>query len=325
MSPTHRAHAAGIGRAHAKAILLGEHAVVYGAPALALPLPHLTVSARAEWARTPRRDPDEVAFTLDGPSAPAAARATESLRRLTGEVRAALGVADGPPLDVTVESAIPSGRGLGSSAAYARAVVLALADLVGREVGEREVFDLVQTAENVAHGRSSGIDAWTVGAPAPLLFQAGQVRQLSVGRGGALVIADSGDVGRTRDMVERVRLGFRRATGAREAFVRTATELTESARHALADGRLTDLGARLTDYHELLRAAGVSTDSVDALVRTALAHGCLGAKITGGGGGGCVIALTRPERTGDVVRRLHEAGATRTWVVSLEGRADDAL
>jgi mevalonate kinase len=158
-----------------------------------------------------------------------------------------------------------------------------------------------------------------------LLFQAGRVQELGVGRPGTLVIADSGVVGRTKDMVERLRHEFGRTAGAREAFVRTATELTGSARHALADGRLADLGARLTDYHELLRVAGVSTDGCDALVRTALTGGCLGAKITGGGGGGCVIALTPPERTAAVVRRLYEAGAARTWVISLGGRGDDAL
>jgi mevalonate kinase len=326
VSETHRARSVGIGRAHAKVILLGEHAVVYGAPALALPVPQLTVTARVGWWCHASDDPGEVSVTMAGsPSRPMLTQATQSLRRLTTEFKAAVGVTDSPRLDVIIDGAIPHGRGLGSSAAYARAVVFALADLFGREVTEGMAFDLVQTAENVTHGRSSGIDARAVGASAPLLFQAGEIQELGIGCDGSLVIADSGVVGRTKDAVERLRKGFQRRAGAREAFVRRASELTEAARHALADGRPEELGVRLTDYHELLRAASLSTEGIDALVRAALTAGALGAKITGGGMGGCMIALTRPERASEVTRQLHESGAVRTWAVPLRGLASHAF
>jgi mevalonate kinase len=71
-----------------------------------------------------------------------------------------------------------------------------------------------------------------------------------------------------------------------------------------------------------MRAAGLSTDGIDALVETALDAGSLGAKITGGGLGGCMIALTRPEHARNVTVRLHEAGAVQTWVVPLRRLAD---
>ncbi|MER6185308.1 mevalonate kinase [Streptomyces sp. NPDC001652] len=317
-SESHWVRSVGTGRAHAKSILLGEHAVVYGAPALALPVPQLAVTASAGWSSRSPREPGGVSYTLTGSAARRLAmRGPAGLHQLATEFRAAMGITGGPHIDVIIDGAIPPGRGLGSSAAVARAVVLALADLFGREVGERMTFDLVQTAENVTHGRSSGVDAMTVGASGPLLFQAGGAKELSVGCDSLLIIADSGVIGSTKEAGDLLRAGFQRHAGAQERFVRRASELTEVARLALADGKPEELGSRLTDYHALLRAAGLSTDRIEAMVAAALAAGSLGAKITGGGLGGCVLALTQPERAREVTRQLHEAGAVQTWVVPL--------
>lgn len=325
VSKEHRARCIGTGSAHAKAILLGEHAVVYGAPALALPVPQLTVMASAGWSPDTTDDQYDVLFTMTGSaSRPLVTEASGSLGRLVADVKAFLGVSDSPHLDVIVDCAIPPGRGLGSSAACARAIVFALADLFGREVSQSAAFDLVQTAESVAHGRASGVDARAVGASAPLLFQGGDVRELPIGCDGLFIIADSGDVGRTKDAVEMLRARFQHHAGARETFVRRASELTDEARQALAEGRPDKLGTCLTDNHALLRAVGLSTDRIDALVEAALAAGSLGAKITGGGLGGCVIALTPMEQARKVTRRLHEAGAAQTWAVPLKGPAHHA-
>ncbi|MFE6721783.1 mevalonate kinase [Streptomyces albidoflavus] len=315
-----RARSIGTGSAHAKAILLGEHAVVYGAPALALPVPQLTVTASAGWSHGTRHDQYDVLFTMTGfASRPLVTEASDSLGRLVAEVKAYLGVTASPHLDVIVDCAIPPGRGLGSSAACARAIVFALADLFGHEISPDAAYDLVQTAERVTHGRASGVDARAVGATGPMLFQNGEVREPPIGCDGLFIIADSGDVGRTKDAVELLRATFTEQPGSQEKFLRRASELTDEARRALADGRPQKLGACLTDNHELLRAAGLSTGRIDALVEAALAAGSLGAKITGGGLGGCAIALTRMEQASEVTRRLHAAGAAQTWVVPLKG------
>ncbi|MFD6437622.1 mevalonate kinase [Streptomyces venezuelae] len=317
-----RARSVGVGRAHAKAILLGEHAVVYGAPALALPVPQLPVTASAGWFERSPDDTGDVSLTMTGsPTRPVGTQATDWLRRLTAEFRARTGIAADVHLDVILDCAVPPGRGLGSSAACAQAVVLALADLFDHDVSEQAAFELVQTAENVTHGRASGVDARAVGSAAPLLFQAGQAQELPLGCEGLFIIADSGEVGRTKDAVALLRAGFERHAGARDHFVRRATELTDEARLALADGKPQEVGSRLTEYHELLRAAGLSTPRIDTLVQAAQRAGSLGAKITGGGMGGCMIALTESERAGAVTRQLHEAGAVQTWVVPLRARA----
>ncbi|MGW7109180.1 mevalonate kinase [Streptomyces xanthophaeus] len=325
VSESHWARSVGTGRAHAKSILLGEHAVVYGAPALALPVPQLPITASAGWSPRTPAEPSGVSFTMTGSaSRQVRTQGSEGLRRLAAEFRAVTGIADASHLDVIIDGAVPPGRGLGSSAACARAVVLALGDLFGHELTEETVFELVQSAESVVHGRASGVDAVSVGATAPLLFQAGETQELAVGCDGLIIIADSGVMGSTKEAVDLLREGFQKHPGAQESFVGRATELTDEARAALADGKPEEFGSRLTEYHGLLRAAGLSTDRIEALVDAALAAGSLGAKITGGGLGGCVMALTQPEQAREVTRQLHEAGAVQTWVVPLRRNGSNA-
>lgn len=314
----------GIGSAHGKAILLGEHAVVYGAPALAIPVPQLTATASAALLEHPPSDVDEIAFTLTGPgSAPVVTQATNGIRELVAEFKRLTGVDRTAAIDVLVDCLIPPGRGLGSSAACARAVVLALANLFNRRLDTATVFDLVQISEKVAHGRASGVDAAATGLPYSILFSAGAARPLRICFDGLFVIADSGTAGRTSDAVESLRMRFERNPGAREAFVGRVTALAEAAVRDLGESRASDFGARLTANHELLADAGLSTVLIDSLVEAALAAGGLGAKISGGGLGGCMITLVRePHRAQAVARRLRAAGAVRTWVVPVGKFAD---
>ncbi|MCM1974139.1 mevalonate kinase [Streptomyces sp. G1] len=346
----------GWGRAHAKAILLGEHAVVYGAPALAIPVPQLPVTATARRLRCSDEGADRISFAMAGPGPGAVtALAADGLRCLLPDFKAITGVDGHVCVDVIIDCAIPQGRGLGSSAACARAAVLALADLFDRRLDAREVFDLVQASEKVAHGRSSGIDALATGATSPLLFRSGTARELPVpmpgyapghsaahpaahpaghspertdgdaGEGppsyafdGLFVLADSGVSGSTKEAVELLWRKFERSAQTQADFILGASRLTRAAARDLAHGRTSDFGARMTENHKLLHELGLSTDRIDGLVEAALAAGSLGAKISGGGLGGCVIALAaEPRQAEATVRSLHEAGAVRTWVVPM--------
>ncbi|MDX3064372.1 MULTISPECIES: mevalonate kinase [Streptomyces] len=301
----------GSGRAHAKAILLGEHAVLYGSPALAIPVPRLTVTARA----TRFAEPGTTVFLMNGPTG-TTPYTCDGLEKIA---EALTGGGDGRRVEVLLQCEIPAGRGLGSSAACARAAVLALADLFNRDLDPSEVYELVQVAENIAHGRASGVDALTTGAVAPVLFENGTADQVRIGFDGLFVIADSGVAGRTKDAVRLVRDAFEQQPGVRERFVGTVSELVRQAVRALVDGDANGFGASMSDCHVALCELGLSTVLVDGMIDAAVSAGALGAKISGGGLGGCVIALAdSQEDAWGVGRALCEAGAVHTWTVPVE-------
>ncbi|MGV9821687.1 mevalonate kinase [Nocardia xishanensis] len=309
----------GIGRAHGKAILLGEHTVVHGTPAIAFPLPTLSARAVAHRYRPDvSREGDSVAGqhfrfaaggigTAECASSGAHVAVEEAMRRwgLTGEV-----------VEVALDCEIPPARGLGSSAACAAAAVRAAADLYDRSLDTGILYELVQCGEQFAHGRASGVDASTAVATGPIWFRAGAARGLAIGLDATLVIADTGVPGATQHAVAAVRRKLESDRRAAQRVLEHATDLVESAAADLAAGHAESLGKTLLEFQELLAELGVSTPEIDALVTAAHDAGAYGAKLTGGGLGGCVVALAD---TGDDAARvraaLSRAGAARTWIV----------
>ncbi|WP_161500868.1 mevalonate kinase [Embleya scabrispora] len=322
------AQGVGEGRAHAKVILLGEHAVVYGAPAVALPVPGLGCRVRVA-----RRDRDGhgllgFRFTPVPPGVPSGSPARlprtpegvipEGLRILSEAVLRLTGPRIAPGVDVHVESGVPLGRGLGSSAACARALVHALDDLFELGLGEDVVFRYVQMAENTAHGRASGIDAWTTGANGPVLLADGRISTPPVGADCWIVVVDSGTGASTREAVGMLRERFAKDPGRRDAFLAHSTALARRALFDLEHGRLRELGSALTDSHTLLAGLDLTTDRTDSLVDASIRVGALGAKMSGGGLGGCVIALL-PDRTAadTAAARLTREHGVRCWITPL--------
>lgn len=312
MTTEHTA-ATGRGFAHAKAILLGEHAVVYGAPAIALPVPSLRVEATATRIAGASVLDTEISLGPLDPADPLGTTVLETLAHLGAG-------ADG--VKVVVRGTLPIGRGLGSSAAAANAIVDAVAALHGAVLSDADRFELVQRGERVAHGTPSGLDARATSAAAPILFTAGRVEHPTVRFGGSFVVADTGARGSTRTAVADVRA----FVDARPERGRALLDQLEAGTLAgvadLANDRREALGQRMNEAQTVLEELGVGHPAITALIETAATAGALGAKLTGGGQGGCIITLADgPAGAERISQALLEAGALGTWTIDAEDYA----
>jgi mevalonate kinase len=274
------------GRAAGKVILLGEHAVVYGRPALAAGLDRgLDVELSVG------RPPEDV-----------------RLARLLAEAAGALGVsADG--LAVAVRSDLPPGAGLGSSAALCVAVLRALAAAAGRVLAPADELALGRRLETIFHGHPSGIDpaAAALGRTC-FRFVRGEppaVTPLAVARPLPLVVA-LGAPRSTGAAVQGLRARWEAEPARYERLFDEVAEVVDAGARAAERGDLPALGQAFDRNQELLAALGVSAPATAILVATARAAGALGAKLTGGGAGGAVIALA-PD-TARVAAALREHG-----------------
>ena len=342
----------GYGETCAKVILFGEHSVVYGHSAVALPLKNLRMratvhscdcesaanTANSASAANPQSSAPNPQSSSNQSSQNLDSQITLSCLGFTGKlseipprfssIRAAIHAAlefvgwCGESLHVTTESDFPPERGLGSSAAAAGAVIRAILDYYGARASEDEIFALTQSAERVAHGHPSGLDATATSASWPVRFRRGEFSRMDICMRAWLVLADSGCKGMTRETVEALRARLEAHPCEVGAQLDKLGAIAVEAEDDLALGRVENMGARMNRAHRILADLGVSTPQLDELVRAACEHGALGAKLTGGGGGGCVIALADSADAADrVSAALRSAGACGTWIVNIGGDA----
>lgn len=307
--------------APAKVILLGEHAVVYGHPALAAPVTTVGVEATV-WpgdgavlcitSRWPDGQAD-VDVARAGDEAPMAVAVRATLARLK--------VADLPSWRIALQSTVPPGRGMGSSAAMAVALVRAVAGAAGAALDDAAVSELALESERIVHGRPSGIDNACIAFGRPIWFEAGAFRHAPVGRTLGLVVADSGRFSSTRAMVEAVRAARTADPAGIDGVLSELGDLTVRGAAALAEGDGAALGQAMTTAHDGLRRLGVSTPDLDRLAEAAAQAGAFGAKLAGSGGGGVIVAVCPPHEAARIAAACRGAGAPWTCEARLE--ADD--
>ena len=287
----------GVGQAHSKIILIGEHAVVYGYPAISLPLLEVEVTCRVVPAATPWRLFEEDTLSM------AVYASLEYLNIKDAYIRC------------QIDSAIPEKRGMGSSAAISIAAIRAVFDYFEAELPHDVLEILVNRAEMIAHMNPSGLDAKTCLSDQPIRFIKNVgFEELAMDLSAYLVIADTGVYGHTREAIQVVESKGKEAL----PFLYALGELTQQAEEAIKARDAVMLGDILTKAHGNLKEIGVSSLEADALVETALQHGALGAKMSGGGLGGCIIALVADyHQAQDLAERLEEKGAVQTWIESL--------
>ncbi len=291
---------------HGKIILIGEHAVVYGSRAIAAPVP-LAVRARVVddddgvWLVVPRWGVEQ---RLRSDSSKR--HSFEQFAALTLEE---LGLSD-RSMRVEVYPELPRAMGLGGSAAVAVAIIRAMDRHFNLGLSDDEVNALAFRCEQVAHGTPSGIDNTVATFGQPLIYRKGeppQIHTLSIPEPITFVIGMTGVESLTAKMVARVREGRERNRDVYDTMFKGIDAVAGQAIEALKRCDLQRLGELMNVNQGLLNGLQVSSWELEELIQIARENGALGAKLTGGGGGGSMIALC-PDSSERVMRAMQEAG-----------------
>ncbi len=303
-----------VGEAPGKVILLGEHAVVYGHPALAAPVPQ--VRARAELLGLADARDGELRIEAPDIGVSAWLREIDSQSALAATLRltqSALGLASRlPAATLRITSTIPVASGMGSGAAVTLAIVRAICAFLGTSLSFEEQSAIALEVDKIHHGTPSGIDNTVITYGRLVRFQPGEPTQfLHPARSIPLVVAHSGIASPTTIAVGCVRRHLQEAPAATVAVFETVHHLVDRGSEALKLGDLIELGHCLDENHTALQALGVSSPDLDRLVGAARTAGALGAKLSGAGMGGTIVAVVDPGYAPEVVHALQAAGASR--------------
>ena len=278
--------------AFGKTILLGEHAVVYGRPALAVPLPVAVeatiVDADVSTLIVPRWGVEQrIPTQSDRPQG------------LLGMLRALidrLKLSD-RTMRIEIFPNVPKAVGLGGSAAIAVAVIKAFSEHYDLQLSLEQINALAYECEVAAHGSPSGVDNTLATYGKPILFQRDEetkeacFEELKIGAPMHVMIGLSGKESLTAMMVARVREDREHNTTEYERVFDAIGKLTTSGVKAFQEGNLKKLGALMNLCHGYLNGLLLSTPEIEELTHIARIHGALGAKLTGSGGGGSIVAI----------------------------------
>jgi mevalonate kinase len=302
-----------------KIILFGEHAVVYGRPAIAVPV--LQVRAKAIVSADPRSAPGVVkirAPNIGLDTTLADLPEEHPLAAVLWKAASAMQLNHIPSCSIQVTSTIPMAGGMGSSAAVSVAILRAFSAWLGHPLNDEQVSQLAYEVEIIQHGTPSGIDNTVITYARPVYFVKGKpIETLQVKRSFTLVIGDTGVQSPTASVVGGVRKAWENTHTQIETSFDRIGEIAASARRAIESDAIAELGPLMDENHSLLCQLGVSSMQLDGLVEAAHAAGALGAKLSGAGRGGNMIALAMPDSAEKIATGLAEAGAVRTLITEI--------
>ena len=299
-----------------KIILFGEHAVVYGRPALAVPVTQVHADVEVSdgsragiWIHAP-----DIALHAELNSLPPDHAVGAAVR----SVFAALGVSPFPSLEIRITSTIPVASGLGSGAAVTVAILRALSSMIHSPLSNGEINSLAYEIEKLHHGTPSGIDNTVVTYARPVYFVRGQpIEPFKVGAPFTLVIADTGIPAPTKESVGDVRKLWEADKPKWEKVFDEIGGIAQNAKERIENGEWRSLGTLMDANHFLLQQLTVSSPELDRLVEAARTSRAGGAKLSGGGRGGNLIALVEKDNAAHIAESLLSAGAKRTIITEI--------
>jgi len=299
-----------------KIILFGEHAVVYGHPALAVPVTQVQATATVS-------ENSRGGIMIEAPNINLSANLSSlapdhPLAAAIHSVFSTLCISSPPACTVYLQSTIPVASGLGSGAALSVAIIRALSAFLGQPLQDEQVNALAFEAEKLYHGTPSGIDNTVVTFAKPVYFiKRKPIKTFHVGAPFTIMIGSTGISAPTKESVGAVRKLWEADKPRWEKVFTEVGEIVWTARQAIERGDTAELGMLMDANHALLQKMTVSCVELDQLVETARKSGALGAKLSGGGRGGNMIALVEQENAPVVARALSSAGARRIIVTQV--------
>ena len=297
------------GKSNAKIILMGEHSVVYGKAAIALPFFAANVSASVEKIN----EGIEIVSDYFKGELEQAPEILEGIRQLIYAVLEKLRI-EPQGLRIKLDSIIPAQRGFGSSAAVSVAITRALFNYASESLSSEILKEFVSNAEKIHHNNPSGLDADTISSNQAIYYiKDYESKKFEIDMNLDLIVADTGIPGSTKAAVQIV---YQQKD--RDNLISELGMLSNEALKNIKNKDGSTLGTNMTAAHRVLKELGVSTLELDHFVDVAIRMGALGAKLSGGGLGGCMIALSEKNKTKTISEALKNQGATKTWVINLK-------
>ncbi len=287
-----------VAEAPSKVIITGEHFVVHGAWALA--------AAVGRRVRVEAEDSDAFSVRSDR----LGGRSSSALLPLRGVVGSmAEEFSFRPKLRLSITSEVPEGSGLGSSASTVVAVASAVSRLRSLDLRTADIIRFATVGERQIHGNPSGIDAAICAYGGVLMYKTGvEPKHVVFGGERRLLVVISGKTRSTKRLIRRVSAAKEALPGLFGGLTSSAGEVSSLAAERLVSGDMESLGSLLTFNHAVLRTVGVSNRSLDGIVDLLLSLGCYGAKLTGAGGGGSVIAVAPRGKEKSIISELNGRG-----------------
>ncbi len=302
-----------------KVILFGEHAVVYGRPAIAVPV--LQVRAKAIVSMDPRSAPGVVklhAPDIGLETILADLPENHPLAAVLLKAASVMKLSHIPACNIKVISNIPIAGGMGSGAAVSVAILRAFSASLGHPLSDEQVSEISYEVEVIHHGTPSGIDNSVITYAKPVYFVKGRgIEILRVKRPFTLVVGDTGIQSPTANVVSDVRKAWESDPAQYERLFGAAGVIAAAARKSMETGSVDALGPLMDENQALLHMMEVSSPELDRLIEAARSSGAVGAKLSGAGRGGNMIALVTPEGANKVATAIERAGAVRTIVTEI--------